>query len=108
MLNDEVPIVAQWVTNLISNHEDAGLIPCLTQWVKQSSIAMSCGIGRRCSLDLALLWLAAIAQIRSLAWELPYAVGAALKKRKKKVFNDHMRDRRFPPLFIIGEIRWRH
>ena len=46
---------------------------------------MSCGVGQRCSLDLdlLLLWLwhrpAAVALIRPLAWELPYAMGAALK-----------------------------
>ncbi|MDD0590081.1 hypothetical protein PS003_24050, partial [Shigella sonnei] len=38
--------------------------------------------------DLVLLWLwhkpAAIALIRPLAWEPPYAVGAALKRKKKK------------------------
>ena len=33
-----------------------------------------------------LLWhrLAAVAPIRPLAWELPYAMGAALKRKKKK------------------------
>ena len=49
---------------------------------------MSWGVGCRCGLDLALLqlWLrlAAIALIRPLAWEPPYAVGVALKKDKKK------------------------
>ena len=48
---------------------------------------MSCGVGRSHSLDLMLLWLwyrlAAVAVIRPLAWELPYAVGAALKRKKK-------------------------
>ena len=48
---------------------------------------MSCGIGRRCGLDLALLWLwrrpVATAWIRPLAWELPYAMGAALKRKEK-------------------------
>ena len=48
---------------------------------------VSCGVGRRRSLDLALLWLwsrtAATAPIRLLAWEPPYAVGAALKRQKK-------------------------
>ena len=53
-----------------------------------SSAAVSCGVSRRCGLDLALLWLwhrpAATAQIRPLAWELPYALGAALKGQKTK------------------------
>ena len=52
-----------------------------------SSIAMSCGIGRRCSSDPALLWLgcrmASVAPIQPLAWELTYAMGAALKTKKK-------------------------
>ena len=58
-----------------------------------SGIAVSCGIDRRCGLDLALLWLwhrpAATAPIRPLAWEPPYAMGAALKiqKRQKKKKN---------------------
>ena len=51
---------------------------------------MSCGVGRRLSLDLAWLWLwqrpAAIAPIRPLAWEPPHAIGAAqeMAKRQKK------------------------
>ena len=49
---------------------------------------MRCGIGRRRGLDPALLWLwrelAARAPIQPLAWELPYAAGAALKRQKKK------------------------
>ena len=49
---------------------------------------MSCGVGHRCSLDPAWLWLwykpAAIALIRPLAWEPPYDMGVALKRPKKK------------------------
>ena len=30
----EVPVMAQWLTNLTRNHEVAGLIPGLSQWVK--------------------------------------------------------------------------
>ena len=45
---------------------------------------MSCGVGCRRGSDLALLWLAAIAPIRPLVWELPYATGVALKSQKKK------------------------
>ena len=29
-----IPVVAQWLTNPTRNHEVAGLIPGLTQWVK--------------------------------------------------------------------------
>ena len=54
-------------TNPTRNHDVVSLIPGLAQWVK----------------DPALLWLwcrpAAVAPIRPLAWEAPYAVGAALK-----------------------------
>ena len=45
---------------------------------------MSCGVGHRCSLDPEVLWQTAIALIPFLAWELPYAAGAALKRQKNK------------------------
>ena len=49
---------------------------------------MNCGVGRRRSSDPMLLWLwfrpAAVASIRPLAWETPYAAGAALKSKKGK------------------------
>ena len=52
---------------------------------------MSCGVGHRRSSDPSLLWLlcwpAATAPIRPLAWEPPYAMGAALEKAKKDKTN---------------------
>ena len=43
---------------------------------------MSCGIGHRCGLDPALLWLWDL--IQPLAWELPHATSVTITKAKKK------------------------
>ena len=55
---------------------------------------MSCGVGHRGGSDPKLLWLAATALIRPLAWEPPYAAEAAQrnskktkKKKKKKAYD---------------------
>ena len=49
---------------------------------------MSCGVGCRHGSDLVLLWLwrrpAAVVLTQPLAWEPPYAAGAALKTKTKK------------------------
>ena len=84
MLSSGVPIVTQWLTNPTSIYEDADSNPGLTQWVKDVGIAMSCGVGHRCGLDPLLLWLwRRPALIWPLAWERPYATGAALKDKIK-------------------------
>ena len=52
-----------------------------------SGIAVSYGVGRRWGLDPVLLWLwhrlVATALVRPLAWEAPYASGAALEEAKR-------------------------
>ena len=72
-----------------------------------SSVAVSCGIGCRHSLDPALLWLwdrpAAAAPIHSLASDLPHAsgAGAALKRQKKKI-QGHRKEN----ILGWGDVRW--
>ena len=62
--------MAQGVKIPTSNHEDVGSVPGPAQWVKD--------------LVSLLLWYrpAAAALIAPLAWELPYALGTALKINK--------------------------
>ena len=62
------------VSNPTRIYDDVGLIPDLLSLGWGSSIAMSCGVGHRCGLDLMLLWQwhrpAATAPIRPLTWNL--------------------------------------
>ena len=72
---------------------------------------MSCGVGRRHGSGLVLLWLwcrpAAAALIGPLAWELPHAVGAALKRKKKSMESRHHEEEKALWLSILKKERLR-
>ena len=60
---------------------------------------MSCGVGHRRGLDPELLWLwcrlEATALFQPLAWELPYAMGMALKRQNKKQKTQQIHEKTF-------------
>ena len=70
---------------------------------------MSCGVGRRCSLDLALLWLwrrlAGVALIRPLDWtSICHGCGPKKQKQKKTRHFRHLRLRNLV-VFFCGKMQ---
>ena len=59
---------------------------------------MSCSVGCRFGSDLALLWPwrrpVATVLIHPLAWEPPYATGAALKRQKEKKKKERKKEKK--------------
>ena len=83
-------LVAPWVKNPALSLLWHRFDPWPHSAGQRLNVAVSCGVGCRCGSDPALLWLwrrrVATAPIQPLAWEPPYAVGAAqeIAKRPKK------------------------
>ena len=69
-------------------------------------VAVSCGVGCRCGSDPVLLWLwckpVATAPIGPLAWEPPYAMGAAQEMAKKTKNKTKQKRIIFSKIYISG------
>ena len=72
-----IPAVAEWVKSPAT----AAQVPS-EEWVQ--SLASLSGL-QGSGIAAAAAWVAAVAQIQSLAQELPHAADAAIKKKKKKI-----------------------
>ena len=112
-----VPSMAQQLTSQTRIYVGVGSSPALTQWVKDPELQWA--VDNRCSSYPALLWLwrrqVAAALIQPVAWELPYAAGAALKckqrnkTKQKRIHNWILTEIKiYLPLWVYNPKSWIH
>ena len=82
-LEPGVPLSDQWLMNLTRNREVAGLIPGLTQWIKDPILAVSCGVGYRHGSDPPWLWLWCRLSATALGISICRKCGRKKEKRKE-------------------------
>ena len=75
---EEFLLWLNWIKTWHSVCEDAGLIPGLTQRVKDPALPQAAAVVGGCGMGLQLQL-----QFNPLVWELPYAAGAAIKRKNK-------------------------
>ena len=71
-----------WLSWLRTQHsicEDACLIPGLTRWIKDLALLQAAAVAS--NIAVAVVSTSAAAWIQPLAWELPYATSAVLKRK---------------------------
>ena len=90
-----VPVMAQWKRIQLGTMRLGDSIPGLAQWVKDP-VFRELWCRSQTRLGSVLLWRrpAATAPIRPLAWEPPYAAGAALKRHTQTHTHTHTHTRR--------------
>ena len=94
------------VTNPTSTHDAEGSLPDLPQWVKDLVLPWAVVWSDPCCIAvvwsdpccIAVAWAGSCSSIRPLAWELPYASGAALKKKKRQIKKRERERENFPNL----------
>ena len=96
--------MAQQVKNLTSINEDAGSVPDLTQGVKDLALLRWLGS------DVGLLWLwcrlwnvlSYSTRLLTLAWEIPYATGMAIKSKNKQTTNPKNKNKKTKQSFLCN------